>query len=617
MCGIAGMVWSDPGEESRSIVDKMLATMVRRGPDSQGMASWPNCTLGHRRLAVVDLSPAAGQPMVSEDGRTAVVFNGCIYNFRELRKQLEQCGHRFRSHSDTEVLVHGYEEWGVDELVKRLRGMFAYAIWDAAQRRLTLVRDRLGVKPLAYAVENGRLAFASTVGALRASGYGSDIEPEAVLEFLEFGFITDQKCVYSGIQKLPPATILEWQDGKITQRTYWELTVPAESEKIGFAEAVEETERLIVEAVRLRLQADVPVGALLSGGIDSALVCWAMAQLNAKVKAYTVAAKDDPTDESTQAAATARTLGVDHEVVNLPEMRLPLLEELADAYGEPFASSSALALLTVSRQMKRSVTVLLTGDGGDDIFLGYPFFRNAFLAQGVARILPECAPKIWKRADKFLSSWEALRRCRNFLNYATRGLSAHAAAHEGLPYFAKHLPLGERLTRHDLPQRKIPESFLSARHLLDEVFAYHLRTHFVGEFLPKIDGATMYHSLEARAPLLDQYIWEFGVAIPASVRMQGGRPKAVLRAIVKRRVSPETAARKKQGFTVPIERWLASRWKNALEVLQGETLLEQEGWIRRGRLAVAVDNGLKRRWVPVQVWRLLVFEHWLRKQKDT
>jgi asparagine synthase (glutamine-hydrolysing) len=585
-------------------VRKMMAAMPRRGPDSEGLTAWPGCVLGHKRLAILDLSPGGHQPMLSEDGQTGIVFNGCIYNFQEIRTQLEAHGRRFQSQCDTEVLWRGYLEWGVDALVERLRGMFAFAIWDHPRRRLTLVRDRLGVKPLVYAIRNGEIAFASTVGALRSAGFGGEIDPQAVLEYLEFGYVTDSRAIYQGLNKLPAGTILEWSGGVTRQRQYWKPAPIDEASRIGFEEAVEETERLLVESVRLRLVSDVPIGVLLSGGIDSTLVCWAMRQSNANVKAFTVRAADDASDESAAAAGTAKTLGIPHEIVDMPARHFEL-DELTGAFSEPFSCSSAQAMLWVSKLVKPAATVLLTGDGGDDVFLGYPFFRNAWWAQRVARGLPAAT------AVRGLSRLIPQRRMRHFVEYATGGIGAHIRAHDGLPYYVSHAMLGERLAARRLPLREIPPSHASARRLLEDVFRYHLQAHFSGEFLPKVDGATMYYSIEARGPFLDQKLWEFAAALPAEVRFHGGALKAVLREIVRRRVSAEAASRRKQGFTVPVERWLAGRWSGMLDRLRGGTKLEREGWIRPGSLDGPIREAIGKQWVPQQIWHLLVLEHWL------
>src|SRR5579884_3116180 len=302
MCGIAGAVAPGNSEYAQDAVRSMNWALQRRGPDAEGLASWPNATLGHRRLSIIDLSSAGNQPMLSDDGQVGLVFNGCVYNFREIRAELESLGHRFRSNTDTEVILRGYQQWGIDRLVPKLRGMFAIAIWDDPQQKLTLLRDRLGVKPLVYCQHNRGIVFASTVEALRSVGLGGNIDRLAVLDLLEFGFVTDKRSIYQGITKLPPATIAEWQNGKVVQRQYWSVPSPEPWASTSFDEAVEETERLLLEATQLRLIADVPIGVLLSGGIDSSLVCWALQKLNANVKAFTVRAPDDPSDESDAAA---------------------------------------------------------------------------------------------------------------------------------------------------------------------------------------------------------------------------------------------------------------------------------------------------------------------------
>jgi asparagine synthase (glutamine-hydrolysing) len=612
MCGIAGHVAPERAQALEQTVGIMVDVLKRRGPDSAGLKTWPGATLGHRRLAILDLSPAGHQPMLSDDGEIGLVFNGCLYNFGELREELEKRGHTFRSHSDTEVLLRGYQEWGIDALVGRSRGMFAFAIWDQRRRTLTLARDRLGVKPLIYCIGDGEIGFASTIAALRTAGFGGEIDPQAVLDFLEFGYVTEDRAVYGGMCKLPPATILEWCDGRVTERQYWSLPETGAASRISFHEAVEETERLLVESVRLRLCADVPIGVLLSAGIDSTLVCWSLRELNANIKAFTVRAAGDPSDESAGAARTAQLLGIPHEIVDMPAARCSL-DELTDAYSEPFGAESALAMLWVSRAVKRRATVLLTGDGGDDIFFGYPFFRNAWMAQRFARHLPAAAAGAWRAAGNYLPGYGPIRRAKNFLNYAAGGLGAHARAHDGLPYYDHRGMLGERFAGKSLSQRRIPESLVSARRLLSDVFAYHRRMHFTGEFMPKVDGATMYYGIEARAPFLDQKIWEFGATLPPEVRFHGGMLKAILREIVRRRLGPEVAFRKKQGFTVPVERLLAEKWSDMLDPLREGTVLERDGWLRRGSLQAPIRDAESRRWVPIQVWRLLVLEHWFER----
>jgi len=614
MCGIAGYASALRYDATEPAVRTMVRALARRGPDSEGLEVWDSATLGHRRLAILDLSEAGSQPMVSDDRQIGVVFNGCIYNFREVRRELESRGNRFRSQCDTEVLLHGYREWGIDALISRLRGMFAFAVWDNPRRVLTLARDRLGVKPLVFCARHGEIAFASTIAGLRAAGFGGGIDPQAVLEFLEFGYVTEKRAIFEGIEKLAPATIAEWCDGRLVRRQYWSLPETDASAPVVFAEAVEETEQLILEAVKLRLISDVPLGALLSGGVDSTLVCWALRQLNANVRAFTVRATGSDSDESIAAADIARRLGISHEIVDMPDTDFSL-DELTDAYSEPFSCQSALAMLWVSRSVKRLATVLLTGDGGDDVFLGYPFFHNAWMAQRLARRLPAAAAAAWNRAGSVIPDAGPLHRAKSFLGYATGGLGPFLRAHDGLPYYWDHGILGETLTGRELAQRRLPSSLASGRRLLWEVFSDHRSRHFVSEFMVKIDGGTMNYALEARAPFLDQKIWEFAAALPPQVRFHGGNLKAVLREIVRRRVGPEVAFREKQGFTVPVERWLAERWSGMLDRLRQGTALEREGWVRSGSLEAPLHDALRRRWIPVQLWRLLILDHWLEKNR--
>jgi asparagine synthase (glutamine-hydrolysing) len=417
------------------------------------------------------------------------------------------------------------------------------------------------------------------------------------------------------MRKLPPATVLEWQDGRVTERTYWTLPEYEEPGKVGFEEAVEETERLLVEAVRLRLISDVPIGALLSGGIDSALVCWAMAKLNANVKAFTVGAPGDSSDESADASETARILGIPHQVVTPPKHRPVLLDEMTAAYSEPFASQSAQGMLMVSRAVKPLATVLLTGDGGDDIYLGYPAFMNAWRAQKLAQKMPGIARGAWKGIRPLVPYRGTARRAKNFLDYATGGLGAHVRAHDGLPYLERNSILGEKLSQQVLAQRQIAPSADSARRLLFDVFQYHRKMHFLSEFMPKVDGGTMHYAVEARSPLLDQEIWEFAATLSPEVRFHGGALKAVLREIARRRVSPTVADRKKQGFTVPVDEHLTSNAVDSshqdLERLRGSSQLEKGGWVRRGSLDRTVEEAGRTKSVSPQLWHLLVLENWL------
>jgi asparagine synthase (glutamine-hydrolysing) len=594
----------------------MVKSLERRGPDSEGMELWPSAILGHRRLAIFDLSPAGHQPMVSANRSVGLVFNGAIYNFLDLRSELEQAGHSFRSRTDTEVLVEGYRAWGIDKLVARLRGMFAFALWDDSRRTLYLVRDRLGVKPLFYFEGSGQIAFASTARALSDAGIASEPDATAILEFLEFGFVTDARSVYAGVRKVQAGCIVEWREGQCKERQYWSLPREDRHLRITFDEAVEETERLLIEAVRLRLFADVPVGALLSGGIDSTLICWAMSKLKANIKSFTVSTPGHVADESGDAAETARILGIPHEVIELPPDTPPDIDDLTAAFGEPFACSSALGMLKVSGAIKPLLTVLLTGDGGDDVYLGYSYQKRFWTAQRLAQSVPGPLAAAWPAFRPLIDAVPQLRRPRQLLDYAMRGLSAVTSAHDGLPYYQRRGILGPRLEGCSIESRMIPASAGSGRRVLQDFLDFDQKTRFVSEYMTKVDGGAMRYAIEARSPFLDQEIWNFAARLPFSLRLRNGELKAVLREIVRRRIGPQVANRKKRGFTIPVENWLVTHWREQLRVIaSGGSLLESEGWIRSGSLKAPVAEAFERGNAPVQLWYLIVLENWIRKQR--
>lgn len=612
MCGIAGITGGFDPAAAQAAVGRMLAAQVRRGPDAEGMECWDGALLGHRRLSIFDLSEAGRQPMVSSDRAVGVVFNGAIYNFPLLRQELEQRGCQFRSRTDTEVLLHGYREWGIDELVRRLRGMFAFGLWDARQQKLFLVRDRLGVKPLIYALGEGQIAFASTVRALACGGFARTVDDLAVAEALEYGHITDARTIYREASKLAAASILEWRQGSARIRRYWEPLPEQPRAGLCFDEAVEETERLLLEAVRRRLYADVPVGVLLSGGVDSSLVCWAITRLGADITAFTVGTPGAAVDETAEARATAAALGLRHVVLPLPGDDTALLDDLIEAYAEPFPCGSALGLLGISKLIKTSATVLLTGDGGDDVFLGYPRNAYAWWAQRLAGVLPGPAVAAWRRARALVPPAGPLRRARHFLNYSTGGLGALVRANPGLPECRRADLLGDRLKTLDLPERSIPESHASARNLLSELLAFEQQHRFVGEYMTKVDGAAMFYALEARAPFLDQELWEFAASLPYQLRLYRNRLKAVLRELARRRVDAQVAVRRKRGFTIPVEQWLAQRWHaRAQEVFQ-DALLARHGYARAEGLQKQLAAARQRGRAPLHLWYLFVLELWLR-----
>ena len=617
MCGIAGVVGLSEPSVALGTVKRMISTLARRGPDSEGMCSWDGVALGHRRLAIFDLSDSGKQPMLTADRTLGVVFNGAIYNFRELRSELLSKGYRFKSESDTEVLLHGYAEWGVDRLVSRLRGMFAFALWDDIAKRLYVVRDRLGVKPAVFAAKGRVFAFASTVRALAVAGYAGDLDEESVNSYLEFGFLPDDQCIYRGIAKVPAASIVEWSQGKVSVRRYWEWSAEPKLDSMSFRDAVDETRRVFLDSVRCRLHADVPVGALLSGGIDSSLVCWAVRKLGADIMAYTVGTPGDAWDETKAATETARRLGLKHRIVEMSEGDVPEVSDLVSAYAEPFGSASALGMLRVCRAISGSsdVKVLLTGEGGDDVFLGYPRHLNLWIASKVARALPPAAGRLWKDARAWVPRVGPVRRAAALLEYTTGGLAGVIDYARSLQRHATKDLLGERL-RNASSNGCEQLSSQRGRDVLRDFLEYECRTRFVGEYMTKVDGATMYYGIEARSPFLDQCLWEFASSIPFGVRLHRAQLKAVLRRVVSEEIGRSVARRPKRGFGIPVQRWIVRRWRPWAEGLLHDSMLEKEGWIRPGsafkRLTEAVGAGSTG---SQHLWYVIVLEAWIRYER--
>ena len=610
MCGIAGIVGPGVAPEKLAAVARMSVALARRGPDDHGIGSFGSAVLGHRRLAIFDLSENGRQPMTSLDGEVAVVFNGAIYNFHDLREQLRANGSVFSSATDTEVLLHGYQAWGMVEMVKRLRGMFAFALWDIRRRKLFLVRDRLGVKPLAYAVRGRQIAFASTVGALRQGGFAGPLNEESMLDVLRWGFVQEPRAIYRGIVKLAPATILEWCDGNIGQKRYWQApAAAAASSRVGFSHAVAETERYLLDAVAVRLQADVPVGVLLSGGIDSSLVCWALAQLGADVTAYTIAVPGDASDETRGAIATAQRLRLRHRVIPIAAEGTEPLDEMLAAFDEPFASASALGMLQVSRAVRTQAKVLLTGDGGDDIFLGYPRHRHLWLSEQLSLRLPGLSDL----ARRLLPRVGPLKRAASLCDYAAGGLPVYFGPTYALAAYRQRNLLGRRFKQNlaDIPWS---EEF-GTQGWVERLANFERRGRFIGEYLRKIDGATMFHGLEARAPFLDQQLWEFASALPVGVRLAGGRLKAPLRAIARRRIGRAIAWRKKRGFTIPVLRWLARQWRGRARELFNDSILARTGWIDGKSVLTELDRAVDRGCAVEPLWNIFVLESWLQREQ--
>jgi asparagine synthase (glutamine-hydrolysing) len=625
MCGIAGQLGHQSPDVARVAVRSMVAALAHRGPDWEGIAEWPGAVLGHRRLAVFDLSPAGRQPMLSADGKCGIVFNGAVYNWRDLRKELASSGAQFTSQTDTEVILVGYQRWGIDAMLVRLRGMFAFCIWDDRTKTAWLVRDRLGVKPLYFVERDGGLAFASTARALASTASGVRLSDSAVASVLEFGFIPDNLCIYEGMRKVPAGCLVEWRlpgQGRKSEaqlRRYWSQPESG-SLRIGFQEAVEETERLLLQAVQRRLDADVPVAALLSGGIDSALVCWAASKLGADIQSFTVGAPGELVDETAEAAVTARQIGIRHRVLPLDSKRAPNSRILAQAYGEPFPCSSAFGMLAVSELVKPEATVMLTGDGGDDVFLGYENHIHYWHAQRISRYVPAGVASAWTRlregsAEERGPAGSQIGRALRFVDYVAGGLGAVESAHDSQAYFTRWRLPGERLNNKAIWQAPSKWSLNSARHLLQQYLNSAIERRFTGEYMTKVDGGAMWYAVEARSPFLDQDLWEFAARLPSDIKLRHGKPKAILRELARRRIGPQVAFRKKRGFSIPAERWMVTAWRQEMTDNIKDLRLAQLGFVDRKAIEGAWTDAQAHREAPRQLWYVHALETWLRYEE--
>lgn len=552
MCGIAGVF----GAVDELALMPMLAAMRHRGPDDEGVLALDDATLGARRLAIID--PAGGhQPVRDEDGRVGAALNGEIYNHAALRRDLEARGHRLRSRCDTEVLPHLYEDLG-DGMLALLRGMFAIAVWDGRRRRGLLARDRMGEKPLFYARVGETLVFASELRALlRHARVPAQLDEDAVRLYLTLGYVPGPQTIVRGVRKLGPGERLVYERGRVEVERWWDLVPADPAYGVSASGAAEELRGLLVDAVRAQREADVPVGVLLSGGVDSAGIAALMAHGAdaARVRTFTVGFDDDDFDERGPARAVARVLGTDHTEI---EVASPDLDGLLDVFAsldEPIADQAALPTYLIAREARRHVTVVLTGEGSDELFGGYPRYRWTAAANGAARIpaplraamrgtIRGVAPARARHADLLLHPGPPLARRLGWVGILApaqvdRLTGSHGTAALTLGRLAE---IGARYGAQGV----------EADMLLDA------RTWLVEDVLTKADRMTMAHSLEARAPYLDQRVVEFATALPAGLRLRGRETKPLLRAAL-RGLLPETVLRRpKQAFAVPVDRWLRS-----------------------------------------------------------
>ena len=576
MCGIAGLV--DPGMPVADIhrtLQPMTDAIAHRGPDDEGFYAAEGVGLGMRRLSIIDLA-GGRQPIASEDGHVQVVFNGEIYNYRELHARLSGRGHVFRTRSDTEAIVHAYEEQGVEGLAS-LRGMFGIALWDARARRLLLARDRLGKKPLFYAHRGRRLLFGSEIKAILAADPSlAEPDPHALIPYLRYGFVPEPGTMFRHIRKLPAGHWLTYDDGEVTLAPYWRLRFcDGEADPRDPRQLRDELDALLEEAVRIRLMSEVPLGVFLSGGLDSStVVAYAHKAGLHPLKTFTIGFDRPAWDESADAAVIARHFQTEHHVLrlcaedlarDLPKTVLSLVRH----FDEPFGDSSALPTYHVSKLAREHVTVILSGDGGDELFAGYSSYRGfkfaeqyrrvpawlggrvlPALCQGAARLLPAGRRYGVLRAAKVLHD--------SALPFESLYFSKGAICDPGLLCRLLTREMAAYVTPPGPPEVPSDIASVMRSHLpaLSKASYADLRFGLLDDMLVKVDRMSMAHSLEVRSPLLDHRLVEFAASVPPALKLRGWQTKAILRDVMQRYLPPETLHKKKQGFSVPLREWL-------------------------------------------------------------
>jgi asparagine synthase (glutamine-hydrolysing) len=625
MCGIAGAVGPGVGDPGR--LARMLATMRHRGPDAEGSHVEPDVMLGCARLAVIDVA-GGDQPVMDESGRISVVCNGEIYNFAELRRRLEAAGHRFRTRSDTECLVHLYEEHGA-ELVHHLRGMFAFAIWDAGEERLLLGRDRVGKKPLYLRRDGPRLWFASELKALLADPTCPRVlDPISLDHYLARLWVPGPRSMIAGVERLPPAHVLTFERGEVSIDRYWRLEYEPKTE-LSAEEATEELDALLREATRLRLVSERPLGAFLSGGIDSSLVVAAMAELSpAPVKTFTIGFEEPAYDERPYARLVAERFGTDHhEVVVKPSAEV-VFDRPTGVYDEPFGDSSAVPTLALARAASEQVTVVLNGDGGDESFAGYGRYAVAQLAERVPVPAAVAVPAQRLLAPALRAGPPGSRRSR--LRTGMRFLAARNGRE--YPYQQPGFTPDERarLCTHDLRSQvegsEAVDPILAVlrqpgpRNDVDRLLRADVESFLPDDLLVKMDLATMAHSLEARSPLLDQELMAFAARLPEHMKVRRvGRHrvrKFLLKQLAERRLPEEVVRRRKAGFAVPIGTWFRHELREPTHDLLTDGTARRRNLFDPGFVATLLAEHAAGRDRSGALWGLLRFELWCREYVD-
>jgi asparagine synthase (glutamine-hydrolysing) len=631
MCGIAGFVLAQPSlpwAEIETRLWAMTGTIKHRGPDDQAVWTDGLAGLAQARLAVIDLSAAANQPIASQDGSVWLTYNGEIYNFAEIRRDLEALGYVFRSRGDAEVIANGWHAWG-PRVLDRMRGMFALALWDRRSRRLILARDRLGKKPLYYAPTGAALLFGSEIKALLAwPGIARRANLSAIDQYLTFQYVPSPETAFEGIRRLPAAHYLVieadgeggWREPELVR--YWELPrTSAGAIRRSAAELQGELVAHLEEAVRLRLIADVPLGAFLSGGVDSSAVVATMARVGAgRVKTFSIGFPAKQYDETRYARMIAERFGTEHEEFVVEPDAVAVLPKLVWHYGEPFADPSAIPTYYVSQMARRHVTVALNGDGGDEAFLGYPRYRAMrYLDRlpiaartGLAQLLALAPAQLQRRLR--------LGQIRDMLAGAPdRPEQRYAGAIAFFPDRDKAEGYGEAmrplLARSALDL--LAPYFAQTETLLAGANRADIHTYLPDDLMAKVDVASMAHGLETRSPLLDHVLLEWAARIPAEIKMAGGRTKGLFKAAMAPYLPPEILNRKKMGFSCPIDQWL----RRELKPMAYDTLLGPEararGLMRPDYVRRLLDEHCAgRRNHHTRLWALLMLELWFQMWID-
>jgi asparagine synthase (glutamine-hydrolysing) len=633
MCGITGAIWTEPERAiDAPTLQRMTDRLRHRGPDAAGTyysefkfrppyESMPGVGLGHRRLSIIDLS-TGGQPMCNEDSSVWIVFNGEAYNYQDLRHRLEGSGHKFRTDSDTETIVHLYEDEGA-ECFSHLNGMFAIALWDANRRRLILGRDRLGKKPLYYRHEPGRLIFASELKSLlEVPGLPRDIDPAAVDEYLTYQYIPHPRTILRGFRKLPPGHYAVFQDDKLEVRPYWRPDFSLERQ-ITKQQAIEELRELMNSAVRLRMRSDVPLGAFLSGGIDSSIVVALMQQQSeTPIKTFTIGFPVKEYDESNFANTVAQHLKTDHHVLEVRPDAIEVLPKLAYHYDEPFADSSAIPTWYVSELTRQHVTVSLSGDGGDELFAGYLRYDAVSLASRFDAFPPLrslVAANFWQwlpssgrqksffRRIKRFSKSISLPPDRRFLDW----VSIFQEWQRGELYRDEFLA---QLTSD--PAKFLRSAWRQARSR-DAVTCAGIAdmiTYLPCDILTKVDIASMAHGLECRAPFLDYRVAEFAASLPIRYKYRRGRKKWILREAFGHLLPREVFTRRKMGFGVPLDYWFRGELKDLASDLLLSPNARCHALLRPEAIQALWDAHQQQHYDhSARLWALVMLEEWLRE----